>query len=540
MTPCAIVPSRDHAKVIGDVVARLRAAGLPVFVIDDGSGPDAARVIAALDDNARQVWVHRLPVNQGKGAAVMAGFARAAAAGFSHAVQVDADGQHDLDALPALLNAARAEPDAVICGQPVYDASMPCSRRIGRWITHAWVAIETWSLHTPDSMCGFRVYPLAAVGALMAQQRIGQRMEFDTDILVRLIWRGTPARGVAVRVTYPPDNTSNFDLLRDNLRITVMHTRLVIARLRRLVRGSRWREPQHWAALTERGAQWGLELTAFVARVLGRRASLVLLAPVVGFFLLTGGAQRRASRGFLTWVTGRRPGLDGSFRHFMSFAASVLDGFLAWTQGLPEGAVVPDDEVALARLIADPRGALFVVAHVGNPGLAQASLDPPIRARLTILVHSRHAANFAAFMRRHRPEAVARHVQVTELGPERAIELQQRVERGEWVVIAGDRTPVGGGDHVSRVLFFGAEAAFPHGPWILASLLRCPVHLLFCVRDGARWRLTVEPFAERLVLPRADRGAALRDVCARYAARLEAHVRQVPLQWYNFYDFWAG
>lgn len=540
MNLCAIVPSHDHAQVIGTVVARLRAAGLPVFVIDDGSGPDAARVIAALDDPAAQVWVHRLPVNQGKGAAVMAGFARAGAAGFTHAVQVDADGQHDLDALPALLAAARQDPRAVICGQPIYDSSIPRGRRIGRWITHVWVWIETASLRTPDSMCGFRVYPLDAVRALLAHERVGGRMEFDIDILVRLAWRGTPIHGVPVRVTYPPDNTSNFDLLRDNLRITAMHTRLVFTGLWRVLRGGPSRGSPHWAAMRERGALWGLELTACVARVLGRRACLVLLVPVVGVFLLTGGEQRRASRAFLERATGVRPGLGGCFRHFMSFAVSVLDGFLAWTDGLPSGAVVVADPAAVARLRADPRGALFVVAHVGNAGLARATLDAPTRARLTILVHSRHAENFAALMRRHRPEAVARCLQVTELGPERAIELQQRIERGEWVVMAGDRTPVGSQGHVSRVPFFGAEAAFPHGPWVLAALLRCPVYLLFCLRDGARWRLAIEPFAATIDLPRRTRAAALRDCCARYAARLEACVRASPLQWYNFYDFWAG
>ena len=107
-------------------------------------------------------------------------------------------------------------------------------------------------------------------------------------------------------------------------------------------------------------------------------------------------------------------------------------------------------------------------------------------------------------------------------------------------MISGDRTPVAGSGRTSRVPFFGAPAPFPQGPWILASLLDCPVHLLFCLKDGDRWHLTLEPFAERIALARATRAADLAALCSRYAARLEAYARRDPYQWFNFYDFWKG
>jgi predicted LPLAT superfamily acyltransferase len=130
-------------------------------------------------------------------------------------------------------------------------------------------------------------------------------------------------------------------------------------------------------------------------------------------------------------------------------------------------------------------------------------------------------------------------IPVTEIGPATIIDLQQRVDRGEWVVIAGDRTPVTGENHVSFVPFLRREAAFSHGPWILGSLLQCPVHLLFCVRTGDGWRLSLEPFADRIRLDRKNRRDALRGHAAAYAARLETYARAFPLQWYNFFDFWA-
>lgn len=539
---CAVVPTHNHWRALDRIVAALREAALPVLIIDDGSDQPASASIATLHRPADGVEVHRLPVNQGKGAAVIAGMRLVWNAGYTHALQIDADGQHDVAALPALLERSRRNPDALISAAPVFDASMPRGRRIGRWITHVWVWIETQSFAITDSMCGFRVYPLASVFALLAETRVGQRMDFDTEIMVRLAWRGTPVEMVPVRVVYPPGNTSNFRLLADNWRISLMHTRLVLALLARLPRRLLLRHrgaSAHWSRLAERGAWWGLLISSTACRMLGRTGSLVVLAPVVAYFVLAGPEQRRASRTFLCHATGKPPTLWDTYRHFMSFAARAVDSFRAWTGTVPPDQVVTDTPDALARLIADRRGALLVVAHLGNTDLARALLDEATRARLTILVHTRHAENYNRLLRRFRPAAALNLIQVTEIGPETAIDLRQRIERGEWVVIAGDRTPVSGHTHVSVVPFLGEDAPFANGPWILAAVLGCPVHLLFCVRNGNAWRLTLEPFADRIVLPRAERRNALRLHVAAYAARLETYARAFPMQWYNFFDVWA-
>ena len=547
--PCAVVPSHNHLTAVGEVVGRLRAAGLPVFVVDDGSAEPARTVLAALHDPECGVTVTRLEVNQGKGAAVMEGFRMADAAGFTHAVQVDADGQHDLDALPLLLETAAQHPDALVSGKPIYDRSIPTGRKIGRWITHVWVWIETLSLAIPDSMCGFRTYPLAATIALLAGESVGRRMDFDTDIMVRLFWRGTPVIMVPVRVTYPPGNTSNFHMLRDNWRITCMHTRLVLTMLVRLPRILRHRPraavaPRHWAGMSERGLYWGLCFCAWAYRLLGRRGCMTVMAPIVLYFFLTGREQRRASLNFLARVSrasggGRRPGLLDGYRHFMAFAARALDTFIAWVGGMPPGTLVRADDGVLDAAAADSRGALFIVSHLGNAELSRALLDPETRSRLTVLVHTRHAEHYNRVLREFRPEAAVNTLQVTDIGPETAIALQERVERGEWVVIAGDRTPVGGGQRVSRVPFLGTDADFSQGPYILAALLGCPVYLLFCPREGGVYRLYAERFADRIDLPRNNREAVLDGWSANYAGRLEHYALKAPLQWFNFFDFWA-
>ncbi len=545
--PCAVVPSFNHWRSAGLVVQRLRAAGLTVFIIDDGSAEPARGALAALAGEG--CILHRNAVNQGKGGAVIQGLRLAIAAGYSHAVQVDADGQHDLDALPQLLALAERLPQALVTGAPLYDASVPRGRAIGRKITHFWVGIETLSWPAPDTMCGFRVYPLGAVAALLdSGERIGRRMDFDIEVVVRLSWRGTPVVELPVRVVYPPDNTSNFRMLRDNVRISLMHTRLVFIMLWRLPSILRYRSRRReasrpWPKLAERGAYAGLRICATVYRLLGRRCCMALLSPVALYFYLTGRHQRRASKAFLAraFATkgGRPPGFGSGYRHFRSFAGRALDTFIGWTGGLSPDALVRDQGQVWKSLEGSPRGCLLIVAHVGNVEMTRALLDEQTRQRLVILVHTKHAENFNRLLRKFRPAAAINCFQVTELGPETAIALRERIDRGDWVVIAGDRPPVGSQGRTSMAPFLGRPAPFSQGPYILGALLECPVYTLFCLREGRQHRVELQLLAEHIVLPRRDRAAALQSYATAFARRLEGYALRDPYQWYNFFDFWA-
>jgi predicted LPLAT superfamily acyltransferase len=548
--PCAIVPSRNHAAALPAILQRLGEAGLPVFLIDDASDAPARDAIAALAAPRRGVTVHRFETNQGKGGAVIKGFELAVAAGYTHGVQVDADGQHDLAALPNLLSLGAAHPDALVLGAPVYDDTVPLARLLGRWITHLWVSIETLSPRIIDTMCGFRVYPLKPVMALLSAERVGRRMDFDIDIAVRLVWRGVPVITLPVRVTYPPGNTSNFDAMRDNWRISKMHARLVLAMPGRLLatrRGPLRRdreEATHWSGLAERGAYWGLRILAAAYRLTGRYGCMAAMLPVALYFHVTGREQRRASRLFLERAYAalgdtRRPRWTDGLRHSLSFAQRAADTFVGWVGGVDRNTIEMVDRAEIERVIAGGRGIVLIVSHLGNVELSRASLDDAHRSRITLLVHTRHAENYARLLRRFRPEAAIDTVQVTEVNPGTVITLKEVVERGGWVAIAGDRTPVGGGGRVSRAPFLGHEAAFPQGPYILAHLLECPVYLMFCLRENGRHRVHFERFADRVVLPRGDKEAALAALASRYARRLEFYCLRDPFQWYNFFDFWA-
>ncbi len=234
MNALVVIPVYNHERAVGGVVDEVLRHDLPVLLVDDGSSKACAEALTTLvQAHSGRVSCLRLEENQGKGGAVMAGLREAARLGYSHAVQIDADGQHDLGDLPAFVAAAGHSPDALVTGYPVYDASVPKARLYGRLLTHIWVWINTLSFAVKDSMCGFRVYPLAPVLDIIDHARLGRRMDFDPEIAVRLVWRGVPVVNLPTKVSYPRDGVSHFDALWDNVRISGMHARLFFGMLLR-------------------------------------------------------------------------------------------------------------------------------------------------------------------------------------------------------------------------------------------------------------------------------------------------------------------
>jgi glycosyltransferase involved in cell wall biosynthesis len=244
--PCALIPIYNHKDTIARTVAGLRAHGLPVVIVDDGSDEATRAVLDALVHEQPELCLLRLPSNQGKGRALSAGLLAARELGYSHALQIDADGQHDVADVPRFLAESLADPRAMVCGRPIYDDSVPRGRLYGRYITHFFVWLETLSMEIHDSMCGFRLYPLAPACAELARKPFPARMDFDTEAAVRLVWRGVPVRNLPTRVIYPENGLSHFRMWRDNVRISAMHTRLLIGMLPRAPRllWRRWRRTE--------------------------------------------------------------------------------------------------------------------------------------------------------------------------------------------------------------------------------------------------------------------------------------------------------
>ena len=299
----------------------------------------------------------------------------------------------------------------------------------------------------------------------------------------------------------------------------------------------------HWAGQRERGSFILMKFTAWLARLLGRRLISPLLYLIVLYFYLFSAEARRSiyqyQRNLATW-SGRRelqPSRLSVLRHFMSFTDTLLDKLDVWNGKLGlEQVTLIDPSNACTQLRQEGRGQMLVAAHLGNLEVCRALAELGEQVTMNVLVHTKHAEQFNRLL----GEAGATHlrlIQVSELDAAIMLQLSERLERGEWLAIAGDRVPLTGSRTVN-VNFLGKPAAFPQGPWLLAGLLQCPVNLIHCLKIDNRYQVIIEPFAERLQWKRSERDAVIRHWTQRYADQLAQRCLDAPLQWFNFYPFW--
>lgn len=546
--PVALVPVYNHDAKLAQVVSALRELDLGVILVDDGSRPETAERIRSLAAEYDATAL-RLTQNSGKGAAVMKGIEHAAHMGFTHALQVDADGQHDLRDAKTLLELARKNPGKLISGKPVYDHSVPKGRLYGRYATHVWVWIESLSFSLKDSMCGYRVYPVEASLRVAREEHIGKRMDFDTEIMVRLYWRGHDSLFLPTRVVYPPDGVSHFRMWADNWLITRMHVRLFFGMLLRIPRlvHRKFSNSGNWSRIGERGSLAGMRFLVWLHGLLGQRVFDFMLKPVVLYFLATHGLARRASRDYLARVHpltdasdrfNTRPTLRNVYRHFLEFAHVAFDKLKAW-QGQEIGSYENEETAeTLQSLLQNGRGALLISAHLGNLEVCRVIARNNPAIKINALVYTRNAAKFTRMLDETNSAFRSRLIVVDDVGPDLAIRLRSLIDQSELVVIVGDRVPATDNGQTVTAEFLGANAEFAIGPYLLGHILECPVGLLFCVKEQSGYRIFAEHFADRIHLQRPRRRQQLQHYARQYAARLEHYTYRYPLQWFNFYDFW--
>ncbi|WP_211232090.1 LpxL/LpxP family acyltransferase [Pseudoduganella violaceinigra] len=297
--------------------------------------------------------------------------------------------------------------------------------------------------------------------------------------------------------------------------------------------------PRHWAAINEVSFVAGMRLLFWTFRVFGRWPFRAMLYPVLCWYLLAAPRARRVSGDYLRRVAAYAPVPRlGVLRHFAAFAESILDKMLLWGGLYDTRAVTVHGDQTIQRMLAQGQGGLLLCSHLGNLELSRVlSLGYP-DVKITVLVHTRHAQAFNRLLARLNPASAMNLVQVTDMDAAMAMQLSERVARGELVVMAADRVPVADQPRVATADFLGAPAPFPIGPYVLAGVLQCPVYLIFPLQRDGRSELHFELFSERVRLPRKARAAALQECAQRYAARLQHYCVQAPLQWFNFYDFW--
>jgi glycosyltransferase involved in cell wall biosynthesis len=247
-THLVIIPAYNPGPRVREVVMEVLRHWQPVHVVVDGSTDGSERPLLELADTEPALTLQVLPRNFGKGAAVLAGALVAQARGFTHALVMDADGQHPAASIAEFMTASQQRPEAMILGQPVFPANMPAERRHGRKLSIGLVHFELLGRTVADPLFGFRVYPLEPLARVLGVRRGGRRYDFDTEAVVRLGWAGVPAVNRAAPVRYfsaAEGGVSHFHYVRDNVTLVWMHTRLITELLL-------WR----WPALRRHRRAW--------------------------------------------------------------------------------------------------------------------------------------------------------------------------------------------------------------------------------------------------------------------------------------------
>jgi len=232
-----LIPSYNPGPQVLETVRAARAQWTPVWVVVDGSTDGTAESLQALAASDAGLRIIVLPQNRGKGAAVLAGITEAAAAGYTHALTMDSDGQHPAELIPAFMAASQAEPGAMVLGRPVFGPEAPALRVKGRKVSNGWANLETLWMGVGDSLYGFRVYPVVPLMRIMRHNRFMRRFDFDPEAVVRLCWAGVRPINLDAPVRYlsaEEGGVSHFKYLRDNALLTWMHTRLFLGFVLRL------------------------------------------------------------------------------------------------------------------------------------------------------------------------------------------------------------------------------------------------------------------------------------------------------------------
>ena len=318
MSYCLVVPHYNHAQAFEVFLPKLNSLNHACIVVDDGSDAKDKAILADLLSGYPNIDLVEHMTNRGKGAAMWTGAHAARMQGHTHMIQIDADGQHDVEDVMKFIEVSKSCPDAIISGSPVFDDSAPKARVYGRKITDFWVALETGSLKIKDSLCGFRVYPLEQFEYVFDKYHIGKRMQFDTDVLVKSVWEGVEVKFIDTQVVYLNGGASHFNYLDDNLRLIWLHIRLMVRMLVSLpfriikknhfiiivafIMGSNELSEDsktHWASVKESGTLFGLRFLRFIHDFFGRWLVSLMLFPTVGYFLIFRPLARRSSQDYL-------------------------------------------------------------------------------------------------------------------------------------------------------------------------------------------------------------------------------------------------
>jgi predicted LPLAT superfamily acyltransferase len=300
----------------------------------------------------------------------------------------------------------------------------------------------------------------------------------------------------------------------------------------------------HWTQIEERGMNWAMWLLLRIYLLFGRRFLQLFLYPVVLYYWLTHRPARQASQAYLNRLAVFSPSLklSGSFfwsyKHFISFANAIIDKLAAWSGALSQTDVEYYGRNELIARISKGQGAVLLGSHLGNLEVCRVIADFDKTIHINVLLDNKHAQKFNQLLKKTNDNSQLNLIQITEITAATYMVLRSKINNGELVIIAADRTPVSNRQRVTKVTFLGADALFPQGPLILASLLECPVYTVFCLKQHSKNVIYFDLFSDSLMFPRKTREEAIQKMIQRYAECLQTYCLKEPLQWFNFFDFW--
>lgn len=305
-------------------------------------------------------------------------------------------------------------------------------------------------------------------------------------------------------------------------------------------------DSQHWSQLQESGTVRGILFLLWLHKYCGRGVFNGAMYLVIAYFFLFKPLARTSSLEFLQtharaypefWK--HTPGYRDVFAHMYSFGQSVLDKLLAWSTPLTESEFEIANEPVLAEFLKKENGQLIIGSHLGNLEYCRGFMQRYKQRTINALVYDQHSANFVNAMQSLNPESRMNVYQVNELDIALILQFKTKLEAGEWLFIAGDRIPLSGEERTVTVDFLGRPAQLPIGPYMLAKVLQCEVQLMFSYRKNRKVLFEVVPFAKQVVIARKDGGASINAYAQQYASELEKQAAKAPLQWFNFYPYWA-
>jgi predicted LPLAT superfamily acyltransferase len=307
----------------------------------------------------------------------------------------------------------------------------------------------------------------------------------------------------------------------------------------------------HWSGFREAGTLLGMRFLLFLNKYCGRYFFSIAMYPVAAYFVLFRRCARQSSLAYLSRLHAFYPQcLSGKpnywmvLQHFKTFAEAILDKLLAWFAEIGEDAFVLIDAGAVDQLMKDERGQLIIGSHFGNLEFCRGFMQRHREKTINILIYDKHAANFVRLMEDVNVDSRVNVFQVDEFDIAIILLLKDKIDKGEWIFIAGDRIPLAGLQRTVSANFLGQSAPFPIGPYVLAKALGCPVKLMFGYHHPALLRtqiyFEVISFADRVVFSRQDRDRQIAGYAQVFATALQERCVQSPYQWFNFYNFWSS